>query len=588
MRNYRLDGVLPYKVGEVITPKPALSNSDSRILGRYSMRLYVVLAGILLLGLSALTSNAQELSLDQIEKRIDSMFLQYEHEPGIAIGIVKDGEIVYQKGIGLANLDYDIPVSPSTMFDVGAVAMQVTAACIVLLENEQKLSFDDPVSKFLPELPAYQEGEVTIYHLLHHSSGIRDYLIALSMSGKPWDEEFTNQMAFDIIKKQTSLGITPGQEYEYSNSNYLLLGLIVERVSGLSLAQFAEKNIFEPLGMKNTFYYDNSSKVVKNRAIAYQKAEDQYQMEHIFQNTVCGDGRLYTNVEDFIKWMTNLDNSVIGNREFVATLTERGVRNDGEQMSYAKAVDHGYERGAHFYGHNGYWGGFSAMMLKFPDNDLSVFTVTNNTEISSPGVTYQIAGYFLPDNSQRIDAEGFKMSRKTVKQFCGDYITYKTGYLRKVFLSGDTLKYQVAPGTVRVLKPIAKNTFRITGIDVDYTIEFIEADKSMNMRIRREGLIHGDYSTYVPIADSYVIPQEVTGKYYSDELDAEYELEIVDNKIVVSVNGEELMKYETVKEGFYCSESTHHGYLVFDKDDYSGFELNDYSLKKVLFKRHAL
>ena len=284
--------------------------------------------------------------------------------------------------------------------------------------------------------------------------------------------------------------------------------------------------------------------------------------------------------------MINLDDSIIGNENFVKTLTERGIRKDGEQMSYAKAVDHGFERGAHFYGHNGYWGGFSAMMLKFPEKNLSLVAMANNTEISSPAMTYRMARYFLDEHPVTENRKFVKVPKKIKQKYCSDYITYKTGYMRKVIMSGDTLKYIVAPGVERVLKPVSKNLFKMAGVGIDYTFQFEESSNgSKSMLVRREGLIQNEYVSYEPIAKNFNIPSNLNGVYHSDELDVDYELEVSDNIIAVSVNGEEMMKYLPVVDGLYCSESTHHGYLVFSKNAQSGFTLNDYSLKSVNFKR---
>ena len=191
---------------------------------------------------------------NEIKQEIDRIYNDYEGLAGCALGIFHKGEIIFQKGYGYSNLEDEIKVTPNSIFELASISKQFTAASILLLEEEGKLSLDDPIQKHLPEIPTFEEGTVTLRHMLHHTSGLRDYLVVMHVRGHSWNSNFTTEEGVDMLKRQKKLRFTPGEQYSYSNSNYLALALIVERVSGVSLDTYAQKNIFEPLGMKNTFF----------------------------------------------------------------------------------------------------------------------------------------------------------------------------------------------------------------------------------------------------------------------------------------------------------------------------------------------
>ncbi|CAK9052158.1 Penicillin-binding protein 4* (PBP 4*) (PBP 4A) (Penicillin-binding protein E), partial [Durusdinium trenchii] len=219
---------------------------------------------------------------------MDSLISGPPEEPGMAVAVYRDGSYIYQKTFGLSNLEHEVPITDETVFDVGGLSMHFTASCILKLEDEGKLSLSDKVGDHLPDLPDYTEGEITIEHLLHHTSGLMDYLVALDMSRHSWDDSFNADEAYDLVRSQTRLGFTPGREYEYSNSNYLLLKVIVEKVSGQSIALFAKEKIFQPLGMSNTSFQEDAKVVIDNRATGYEKSEESYKISHYHDFVVPG------------------------------------------------------------------------------------------------------------------------------------------------------------------------------------------------------------------------------------------------------------------------------------------------------------
>ncbi len=204
-------------------------------------------------------------------RRVDEIFRQWDKPatPGASVAIVQGGKLLYQKGYGIAHLEYDIPIAPDTIFHVASVSKQFTAMSIVLLEQDGKLSIDDDVHKYLPELPDYGHT-IAIRNLLQHTSGIRDQWQTLGLAGWQLDDVITQKQILRMLFRQRELNFTPGSRYLYSNSGFTLLAEIVARVSGKPFPQFAEERIFHPLGMTRTHVHDDHQRIVHDRAYSYE------------------------------------------------------------------------------------------------------------------------------------------------------------------------------------------------------------------------------------------------------------------------------------------------------------------------------
>ena len=207
---------------------------------------------------------------DELTDNVDKLFSEWDKSdsPGCALGVIKDGQLIYKRGYGMANLEHGIPITSRSVFRIGSTSKQFTAMCVVLLEEERKLSLDDDIRKHIPGMPDYGHS-ITIRHLLHHTSGIRDYLTLLSLAGERDDDFLVDGEVVDLIARQKELNFKTGDEYLYSNSGYFLLSVIVKRVTGKSMRVYAEENIFKPLRMMNTHFHDDHTMVVKNRAAGY-------------------------------------------------------------------------------------------------------------------------------------------------------------------------------------------------------------------------------------------------------------------------------------------------------------------------------
>ncbi len=264
-----------------------------------------------------------------ITKKVDALFAEWDkkYSPGCAVGIIRDGKLVYGRGYGMANLEYCIPLSTDSVFDIGSVAKQFTATCILILAIRKKLSLNDKIRKHMPELPAYTEG-VTIRHLLHHSGGISDYLTLMHVAGMPLENNYSVEEVLQLLSNRKTPDFASGNETLYSNSGYFLLAEIVKRVSGERMSVFARENIFAPLSMDSTRFVDKSV-IIKNRASGYAKMKDCFVPSMSIMDLV-GDGGLNTSVHDLARWDINFyRNRLHGGQELINGLLTPGKLNDG-------------------------------------------------------------------------------------------------------------------------------------------------------------------------------------------------------------------------------------------------------------------
>jgi len=310
------------------------------------------IVAILLLGAPAIfAGNSDEKSAAAVDEVFSD--LTRPGSPGCALSVYRDGKIVYAKGYGLANIEENVPITPQSVFDIGSTSKQFSAASILLLEKQGKLSINDDVRKYVPELPAYGQ-KITILNLLNHTSGLRDYLTLMELAGINVDSVTTDADALALINRQKALNFAPGSEWLYSNTGFFLLSTIVQRVSGKTLREFAGENIFAPLEMTHTQYRDNHAALIANRALAYAERDDKtgYILDvSYFEQT--GDGAVHTSVEDLLKWDENFYSPRVGGKEFLGEIQERGKLNDGKILDYAKGLFLADYRGLQTVSHGG-------------------------------------------------------------------------------------------------------------------------------------------------------------------------------------------------------------------------------------------
>lgn len=338
---------------------------------------------------------------DPTPATIDALFSEWtDKTPGVALAVVREEKIVYSRGYGIANLDHAVPITVNTVFDIGSTSKQFTAACILLLAEEGKLAITDDARKHIPELPQY-ERPITIAHLLHHTSGLRDYTSLMGLAGLSVEPDYTDAFLLDLVFRQKTLNFPPGERFSYTNTGYFLLSEIVRRVSGMPMSRFAKERIFEPLGMSSTIFMDDHLAVISHRAESYYPREDNsggFVLSISLMDNV-GDGGVYTTVEDLAKWDANFYHNALGAKkpEFFAQMHEIGVLSSGQPIGYASGLFIGEHRGRRMVSHAGGWRGFRAELVRFPDSKLSVICLANIGTASPTALALRVADLFLSD-----------------------------------------------------------------------------------------------------------------------------------------------------------------------------------------------
>ncbi len=454
---------------------------------------------------------------DKITGAVDEIFVDVAKpaSPGCAVAVARDGQLLYTKGYGLANIEENIPLSPESVFDIGSTSKQFSAASILLLEQQGKLSVNDDVRKYIPELPDYGK-KITILNLLNHTSGLRDYLVLFDLAGVNTDSVTTDEEALSLITRQKALNFDPGSEWLYSNTGFFLLSVIVKRTSGQSLRDFAAVNIFQPLNMSHTLYRDSHTLLVQNRALAYDPVEKGtgYTFDVSYFEQI-GDGAVHTSVGDLLKWDENFYTAQVGGKAFLAELQEHGKLNNGKTLEYAKGLFINKYRGLNTVSHGGSWGGYRAELLRFPEQHFSVVCLCNRSDGSPEKRAKQVADIYLGSEMKEKDPKkyqdeeeetktkpGVSVAREDLKKFAGDYwsdelgVTYRLQsvhdklVLDKMLLTGGIPRSNGYEGKAFV--PVGKNEFQMTGAGMDIRFQFDAASQPISFMLdagRTKGMI---------------------------------------------------------------------------------------------------
>jgi CubicO group peptidase (beta-lactamase class C family) len=348
-------------------------------------------------GLAASVS-AQAPPSPSLAAKVDEIFSAFTSDsPGCAVAVYQQGKVVLAKGYGSANLEYSVPITPATPFIVGSVSKQFTAAAIALLVEEKRIALTDDVRKYLPELADYGTP-ITIDHLVHHTSGLRDWWELVGVAGMRYDDTYTAQDVLDMTARQHGLNFKPGERYVYSNTGYIVLGLVVQRVTGKSLREFAAERIFGPLQMTSSHYQDDHTQPVRGRAYAYSPAAGGRYTINVWNNDLVGQGGVMTTVLDLAKWDANFDSGTVGGPGFLQRQLERGTLNSGARLDYAFGLQVGTYRGLDLVEHSGSTGGYRAVLTRFPKQQTSIAVLCNVSNAAAVTLAHRVADHLLRDS----------------------------------------------------------------------------------------------------------------------------------------------------------------------------------------------
>ncbi len=470
--------------------------------------------------------------------RLDEIFRPWSKPgtPGAAVAVIQHGSIVFEKGYGLANLEYDIPVTPQTVYHVASVSKQFTAMALVLLEEDGKLSLDDDVHKYLPELPDYGHP-ITVRQLLQHTSGIRDQWQTLALAGWRLDDVITQQQILRVLFRQKELNFEPGTRHLYSNGGYTLAAEIVARVSGKPFPVFCQERIFSPLGMTRTHFHDDHRRIVHDRAYSYEKTGQGFQASPLnYANA--GATSLFTTPSDLVRWLDNFREPKVGGRAGVGRLQERAVLANGRKVDYALGLAIGESEGLKTVSHGGGDAGYRSFVLWFPERELGVAVVSGLASFDSGGTAYKVAQVFLGPTSGPEIAKPTPPSEKSRQ-----YVTlapsvldrYVGHYALDIGLAVDVRRQEgkligeMAGGEAQELHPLGTNRFYLEQPGGE--LEFLaEKDAPMQLRFTHEGaIIKGERTLQLPQKATAL--EDYPGTYWSDELQTAYVILLKDGKL---------------------------------------------------------
>jgi CubicO group peptidase (beta-lactamase class C family) len=458
-------------------------------------------------------ASAQTLARQDTMARVDSIFSRLTTTtPGCAVGASRHGRTVLAKAYGMANLEYDVPLTSESIIEAGSVAKQFTAAAILLLAQQGKLSIDDQVRKHVPELPDYG-APLTIRHMLNHTSGLRDWGTVAAIEGWPRGSRVhTHDHVLDIVTRQRSLNFPPGSEYLYSNTGYNLLAIIVQRVSGRSFADFTRTEIFEPLGMTRTSWRDDYTRVVKGRATAYSPIRGGFRLNMPFEN-VHGNGGLLTTVEDLLRWSANFDRGQVGGPTLLREQVRPGRLTSGREIEYAAGLSVSRYRGVAEVSHSGATAGYRAYLSRYPEHGLAIAVLCNHGGAPAPTLAHRVADLYLGSAAADPPAP-------TAVTLAPAVLNARAGLYRNA-VTGEPLRIMVKEGKLvdeggTEAVPISATVFR--NANGGQAVFELSADgRARAMRLLQED---GDTLLFLPVEAYAPGPDDLrafVGTYVSDE-----------------------------------------------------------------------
>lgn len=539
--------------------------------------------------------------LDSAEQRaIDSVFAPYDKPgvPGCALGVFRNGAIAYGRGYGSADLERPTPITTATLFDIGSTSKQFAAASIALLADDHKLAFGDEVRKYIPELPDYG-APLTIDQMMRHTSGLRDYAGLLALAGHSLEEVTTDSQALALIVKQRHLNFPSGTRYEYSNTNFFLLSVIVQRITGTPLADFARTRLFLPLGMTHTQYRNHFAMLIPNRAIGYAPEGKDGGFRISMSNwEQTGDGALHLSVDDALAWDENFYDARVGGRAMVDALRQRGTLSNGDSIGYGRGLFLGRYRGLRREEHGGDWIGYHAAFARFPEQHTSIVVFCNSDGISPGGLSDRVADivlareFTMPEAvaAARDTASTHTAPTVPVSALEGGYFASATGEVIRIADTSGAPTLHIA-GQSLPLAPVGPLAYAVTGLPVYVT--FVENGrrpvKVLWLRIGSTDSTRAE--RFAAAAPTPAQLRRYAGRYRSPELGVTWDISFEKGRLALNNTPSDLMDIAgPLDPAMAGSFTAGGGVLQFTQDAkgrLTGFGLSASRMRGIRFDRVA-
>lgn len=385
-----------------------------------------------------------------IEQKLDSLYgnLASENKPGFAIGILQNGKTLLSKGYGLASIEHRVPFTPQSVSDMGSVAKQITDFGIVLLAQQGKLSVNDDIRKYLPEVPDFGTP-ITISHLIHHTSGLREIYDCSFIAGARSGDLIQQEDALALVKSLKDLNFQPGEQYMYCNTAYMLLADIISRVGEQPFEDWMQANIFQPLGMEHTYIMDQQGEIFDNCADSYDLQKDGSYLKIYDNSTVQGAGGVYTTLDDMLRWLDNLRTHKLGGPSAWQQMLERGILNNGDTLVYAFGLNVDMYRGTQRIQHTGSSAGYRTQLAYFPEHELGIVIKTNTPAINRQAMIDLMLETLVPNvkpkpTNMSFDAEVVTEARtpEALQAYVGRYFCPELEAHYTIELQGDKLIFR--------------------------------------------------------------------------------------------------------------------------------------------------
>jgi CubicO group peptidase (beta-lactamase class C family) len=475
-------------------------------------------------------------ALPQENQQVDAIFADREglEKPGCAVVIVKDGSVAYAKGYGMADLEHHIKITPQTVFDVASVAKQFTGLGVAMLIEQGKLQTDQDIRSVLPRVPNFGRP-ITIGHLLHHTSGLRDWPETLVLSGVDWSSSISLNMILEMVEHQRELDFLPGEEFQYSNTGYNLLAAAVAEVTGQPFPKWMSENIFVPLGMARTFVADNPDAIVTDRAESYTPKGNANYARVVSQTAAQGSSSVFTTADDMGKWLANFDSARVGDRSAIQMTWQGSKLQNGADVKYGFGWGLGDYRGIPGVEHSGSWAGYVSDVVVVPDKRFAEAVLCNAPDVPTHAVAIKLAAIYLPDVPQPIPpgpappkpSVSYKPNPKSWDRYLGTY-RLGPGWLLTISRDKQTLIAQASHEDKYDMTQTGDNKF------------FVEAyHSSVEFNIDSSGKVpsltyHGKVAPRIDTRE--LSPDRLarfTGDYWSEELRQNERIELDDGRLAM-------------------------------------------------------
>jgi len=537
------------------------------------MRAFIVL--VMSIGMAVTALGA-----DPTAQKVDHLFAAFDKagSPGCSVGVIRNGSFVYKKSFGYASLELRVPLTPESVFYVGSVSKQFTAASVVLAAEQGYLFLDEDVRKYIPELPDYGH-RVTLRQMLHQTSGFRDFFDLIALSGGNPAQIGSSADILKVIIRQKGLNNFPGAEWNYSNSNYFLLAEVVQRATKKSLARFAAENIFQPLGMNHTLFFDDNTLVVSNRVAAYDPGKNgKFLVDWSTTYDLVGGGGLMSTVDDLLLWDRNFLVNKLGKGTLVQQLQGHGVLNNGNQINYAMGLTLGEYRGLRTAEHSGANFGYRSEYLRFPQQRFSAIVLCNLSTAGPVGLARKIADLYLQGDLPTTSAPRVSSGFPGPEIYAGTYLDPRTKTIYKFTVEGGNLM-----GWGEALRRVAANQYYDLQGDI---MTFSSNNGVMHLSLPIPGQLYFSGDRLQPLQLSAAELSGFTGNFYSEELDTTYKLWVEGGHLTVKLPNNPPIPLDAAgHDEFYSSDL---GDLVFHPEvghRVSAFSLSTQASRGIIFAK---